>query len=489
MSVLNESENLEVSKSEPFNNEAVSIEYEAETRDSRDKRSLRRRILAVIWDSLDKPAEERKLVTKIDCWVMTYVCIAYLCKYLDQGNVTNAYVSGMQQDLKMSGNDYNLLQTMFTVGYCIGNLPSQLIMTRIRPSIWLPTMAVMWSILVMAMAGSKSVTTMYVLRFFVGMMEASAYPGFVTLLGNWYTPDELGKRSVIFICSSSAAQMFSGYLQAGLYSGMEGRLGLRAWQWLFIFDGIISIPIALVGYFAIPDSPTTTRARWLKPDDRALAIARMEQCGRAPPKGLTWGTFRDIFTSWVVYVFCILFAAELLGIRVYNYFAIYLQSTKIYSVQQVNNISTAGYGFQIATGLIWAWLSDGMRSRGRVLCMAALVAMTGCIILSVYPEHNMAAMMTGWILTFGQTGASVLIFTWLNEILSFSAEQRAAVIGIVEAFGFAMSAWVILFTYNSAEAPHFSIGYQMATMFFAIEILGTCAVGYCMMKWPPGPKA
>lgn len=403
--------------------------------------------------------------------------------------VTNAYVSGMKEDLNMSGNQYNLLQTMFTVGYCIGNLPSQIMMTRIRPSIWLPTAAVSWSILVIAMAGAKSINTLYVLRFFVGMLEASAYPGFLTLLGNWYTPAELGKRSVLFILSSSVASMFSGYLQAGLYSGMDGRLGLAAWKWLFIFDGIISVPIAVVGYWAVPDSPTTTKARWLKPEDRALAIARMERCGRAPPGKVTLGTFRDIFSSWVVYLFCIVFAGEVLGIRIYNYFAIYLQSTKLYTTVEVNNISTAGYGFQIVAGLICAWLSDYYQSRGKILVGASTVALVGCIILSVYPENNHAAMMTGWILTYGQTGASVLIFTWLNEILSFSAEQRAVVIGTVEAFGLAMSAWVILFTYPSGEAPRFTIGYYMATMFFAIEILGCCAIGYCAMKWPPKARA
>lgn len=61
----------------------------------------------------------------------------------------------------------------------------------------------------------------------------------MTLLGNWYTPRELGKRACIFQASSSAAQMFSGYLQAGLLR-MDGKHGLAAWQWLFIFDGMLN---------------------------------------------------------------------------------------------------------------------------------------------------------------------------------------------------------------------------------------------------------
>jgi MFS transporter, ACS family, pantothenate transporter len=68
----------------------------------------------------------------------------------------------------------------------------------------------------------------------------------------------------LFEQASAIAGMFSGYLQAALYSGLNGPAGLAGWRWLFIFDAIISIPIAVWGFFAIPDSPSNTRAFWLK---------------------------------------------------------------------------------------------------------------------------------------------------------------------------------------------------------------------------------
>ena len=116
----------------------------------------------------------------------------------------------MREDLDMHGNDLNYLSTFWTVGYIIGQLPSQIIITYIRPSIWLPTAELLWSFIVIGMAGVKDVKTLCALRFLVGLLEASAYPGIMTLLGSWYTPAELGKRACIFQASSSAAQMFSG---------------------------------------------------------------------------------------------------------------------------------------------------------------------------------------------------------------------------------------------------------------------------------------
>lgn len=53
-----------------------------------NKKSLKKRILGIVWDSLDKPPEERKFIAKVDTWIMSYVCVAYFVKYLDQTNVS-----------------------------------------------------------------------------------------------------------------------------------------------------------------------------------------------------------------------------------------------------------------------------------------------------------------------------------------------------------------------------------------------------------------
>lgn len=176
---------------------------------------------------------------------------------------------------------------------------------RIRPSLWLPTLELVWGALVMCMAAAPNYQTIYAIRFLVGICEASAYPGMMTLLGNWYTPQELGKRSVIFQQSSAAAQMFSGFLQAGIYNGMNGTSGLKGWRWLFIFDGVISIPIALCGFWLIPDAPHNSKVFYLKQVDKDVAVARMNRAGRAAPKGITWKTLKKALSNWPPYVIVI----------------------------------------------------------------------------------------------------------------------------------------------------------------------------------------
>lgn len=178
--------------------------------------------------------EERVFIRKLDIFLITMLSFGYFIKNLDQGNIANAFVSGMKEDLAMNGNQINLVDTAWTVGYVVGQIPSQIILTKVRPSIWVPSCELLWTILTFCLAAATTSNHVIAIRFFVGLAESIYYPAAHTILGSWYKPSELGKRACIFHASSAAAGMFSGYLQAGVYQGLNGVGGLPGWKWLFV---------------------------------------------------------------------------------------------------------------------------------------------------------------------------------------------------------------------------------------------------------------
>lgn len=207
----------------------------------------------------------------------------------------------------MNANELNLIDVAWTTGYVLGQIPSQVILTKLRPSIWIPCCELVWTILTFCLAAATTSNQVITIRFFVGLAESIFYPAAHFLIGSWYKPSELAKRASIFHASSAVAGMLSGYLQAAVYKGLNKIGGKAGWQWLFIVDGVISTPICLAGLFLIPDLPENTRAFYLSDEEADLARKRMNDIGRAPRKRLGWSILRRLFSRWHVYALTVLY--------------------------------------------------------------------------------------------------------------------------------------------------------------------------------------
>lgn len=107
---------------------------------------------------------------------------------------------------------------------------------------------------------------------------------------------------MIFWLAGTLGQMFSGFLQAAAYSNLSGVGGLAGWRWLFIIDAIITLPIAIAGFFFYPPAPLQDKkAWWLGEDEFALAQTRLKKIGRAGRSKWTWAKIRGLLLSWHTY--------------------------------------------------------------------------------------------------------------------------------------------------------------------------------------------
>ncbi|KAL0466253.1 major facilitator superfamily domain-containing protein [Neurospora intermedia] len=228
---------------------------------------------------------ERRLLLKIDFFILTFCCLSYFLNYLDRTALSNAYVSGMKESLSFRGNQLNQINTCFTIGYVLGQIPSNLSLHYIPPRIFFPGMMVLWAGLTMVTAAARHPGDIMAIRFFQGVAESTTFVGTHYILGSWYTEQELGKRSGVFTASGLAGTMIGGFVQSGIHGSMDGLRGLSGWRWLFIIDGIITLPVAIYGFCLFPDTPKTTRAPYLSVEERELAIRRMDKKQGEPEVG------------------------------------------------------------------------------------------------------------------------------------------------------------------------------------------------------------
>jgi MFS transporter, ACS family, pantothenate transporter len=302
------------------------------------------------------------------------------------------------------------------------------------------------------------------------------------LLGSWYKPSELAKRACIFHASSAAASMFSGYLQAGIYTRLNGAQGLAGWQWLFIFDGIISAPIALAGIFLIPDLPENSKAFYLTKPQMQLAQKRMQDVGRAPRTRLGWSAWKRIFGRWHVWLLTILY---IIFINVgpsssVNTFSLWLKAEG-YDVPLVNIIPTASYAVQLVSTVAFAFFSDFWRNRPAVMSFATMWGLISSIILAIWTVPA-SAKWFAYLILRAAVPYGPLSMSWANEICGADAEERSIVLGIMNACGYAFNAWLYYLTYPAVDAPRFRTGFIFSCGAFAAQF-GITGVVWWMQRW------
>ncbi|KAH9969935.1 major facilitator superfamily domain-containing protein [Russula compacta] len=295
----------------------------------------------------------------------------------------------------------------------------------------------------MCLAAGKNFSTVCALRFLIGLAESTFYPTFQYLIGSWYKRDELAKRSCIFHTASAVGPLVSGFLQAGVYTDLNGRGGLAGWRWLFIIDGVITVPIALLGYLIMPDLPWTTKPSFLYSQDQLeIARKRMNSVGRKPPAKFTKKKVLGFFLRGM-YTHSCRFVNGIGGI---NSMIFWLKSFNkpghvVYTIGQINSYPLGIYSLQIVTTLVYAWWSDAVVARWPPILFAGVSveifsviealsiyfetwSMITYIVLAITPIYTSISRRWAFYYFTGYIGGlSGLIMAWVNELNSHDNES------------------------------------------------------------------
>ncbi|WWD22600.1 hypothetical protein CI109_107093 [Kwoniella shandongensis] len=447
-----------------------------------------------IWDTFDLPRNERILLFKVDAVILTFASLGYFLKNLDQSNINSAFLSGMKEELGMYKNELVTATTIWTVGYVIGQIPSNLLLTRVQPRYVIPALELGWGIATLGSYSVKSYKSLYALRFLVGLFESGFYPGIHYVLASWYTPRELGKRAMIFWLAGTFGSMFSGFLQAAAFTHLNGVHGLTGWRWLFIIDAIITLPIALLGFTFFPSSPLQdTKTWWLSEDEYALARRRIRAVGRAGREPWSLSKVKRLLSHWHVYFLPILYVIwnNAGGQNAMGYWLKSFNSKPYpggdvrFSVAQINQLPLVTSGIFIASAFLYAWLSDGpLRGKRWPFIYSNAIFQIGFAAtfrkLDLYKDIQTTKILY-WFSNFG-FGAGPLILVWINELCSDDTEKRALLVAAANDFAYVLQAIAPNFVWKTTDFPAARKGWTYSMcMSIALIVWTTIILG--LIQW------
>jgi len=156
----------------------------------------------------------------------------------------------------MKGLDYNIALAIFFPFYVAAEIPSNMMMKRVRPSLWLTLIMVTWGTVMTCQGLVQNFKGLLACRVFLGIAEGGLFPGVNYFITMWYRRHECGFRMALFFSAATAAGAFGGFLARGI-SEMGGVGGKAAWSWIFILEGLLTLIVGSFSYWAINDYPST----------------------------------------------------------------------------------------------------------------------------------------------------------------------------------------------------------------------------------------
>jgi len=246
---------------------------------------------------------------KISQRLIPFLFLLYVIAWLDRVNVGFAALQ-MNSDLKFSSAAFGFGSGIFFAGYCLFEVPSNIILERVGARLWIARIMVSWGLISAGMMFVRTPATFCVLRFLLGVAEAGFFPGVVYYLSLWYPARERARAIAGFMAAIPVTGLIGGPLSGALL-GLDGYWGLKGWQWLFLLEGLPAIILGIVTAFYLTDRPEL--ASWLRADERDWLISELTRERQASPaqhlilEALTNGTV------WLLGIIFLLVAAGFYG--------------------------------------------------------------------------------------------------------------------------------------------------------------------------------
>ncbi|KAA1067264.1 hypothetical protein PGTUg99_029991 [Puccinia graminis f. sp. tritici] len=204
----------------------------------------------------------------------------FLLSALDQSNIGNVRIIGLQQDLKMTNHDFSMALTVTIIPYILIELPSNLMVRKIGAGIQIPLIVTLWGLITCLQGLVTSYQGLLATRFFLGLVEGALGPATVLYMSTFYTRTELQFRIALFLSTICIAAAVSGLLTYEIIK-LDGRWGHPGWAWVFLIEGFVTCICGLTGFFILPSS--IEKAELLTDCEKNFLISRLQVAWKAAP--------------------------------------------------------------------------------------------------------------------------------------------------------------------------------------------------------------
>lgn len=373
-------------------------------------------------------AIEERAYAKVFWRLIPFLMGCYVVAYLDRVNLGFAKLQ-MASELGFSDTVYGLGAGIFFLSYFLFGVPSNLILQRAGPRLWIGLIMISWGLISGLFAFTRTPAMFYALRLLLGIAEAGFYPGIILYLTYWYPAQRYAKATAIFVSAIPIAGMFGNPLSGWIMDHVHGTAGLHGWQWMFILEAVPAFVLGLVVLRYLDNGIRS--ARWLTEDDKQMLernIALNEAKKQGPHSVAS--AFRDA-RLWLL---CLIYFTIIAGQYGLTFWMPTLvRATGIKGNFHVGCLSAIPYVVAIVTMILLGRSADAHRERRWHLVIPALAGAVGLVGAAIMAENTVIAIVFLSLAAAGVLTCTALF--WSLPTAFLQGAGAAAGIAGVNAFG------------------------------------------------------
>jgi MFS family permease len=432
------------------------------------------------------PQEELRLVRKMDIHIVPVVTILYFLSFLDRVNIGklyfkairlvllisigNARLFGLESDLHLVGNEYQLCVSLVFVTYVSFELPTNIFLKKLSPKLFIPTIAVGWGLVSMCTGFVQNKSQLIALRLLLGCFEAGYFPGICFYLTFWYRRREYGIRIFYLFAASAVSGSVGGLLAYGI-GHMLGLQGMSAWRWLMIIEGVPTVVTGLIAYLILENDPLT--APWLTEREKYLTRVRRSldqtSLGLEDDGGkIQWDQVIASLKDWKTTAHVVASFGVTLMLYGYSTFLPTIIKALGYTGITTQLLTIPCYSAGAIVYLAVAYWSDRTGKRGYFIVGGCITSSAGYAILLGATKYGSRAQYAGCILVAcGLYVAVGLAISWVANNMP-SHYKRATTTGLVFMTS-SCSGIMAPFIYPTKDAPKYQMGHAITLGFVVLS--------------------
>jgi ACS family tartrate transporter-like MFS transporter len=384
----------------------------------------------------NSPDRHQEVISRVTRRLIPFAFICYVVAYIDRVNVGFA-ATVLQRDLGLTDSQYGFGAGLFFFGYFLFEVPSNLILERVGARRWIARILIGWGLVSMGMVFVRDVTSFYVARVLLGLAEAGFFPGIVLYLTYWIPAADRARTGALFMMAAPVAIIIGAPISNRLLA-LDGVLGWRGWQWLFVVEGLPAVLLGILALRALTDRPRD--ATWLSATDREWLTRTMDaESARRAASGHT--SIARSLRSGRVWLICSVYFLN----TVVTY-GIFLWLPKMLTEAAGGRQS---FGLSVMTALPFCAAlvamflvgrhSDRTGERKYHVAWCAMTAALGLVLAVVFRDNLWLLVLSFTLSQVGQR--SVQGVFWAIPPIFLGGTAAAACIGLINAIG-NLGGWV-----------------------------------------------